>query len=442
MSKLITTVDNFLKPFVDAGNPVFGVAVSGGMDSMALLHACAKMGIPIKVLHVNYQLREKESEGDEQFVRSAAEKLGVPFLLKKVDTKNLKEGSGKSTQMVARDIRYDWFKALIEQGEVDFILLAHHEDDLAETVLLNIIRGTRLAGLHSMRSARGKLLRPMLSLTRSEIAQWMTDNEIAYREDSSNRSTQYKRNRLRLDVLPILREMNPSLSETIHRFSDHMAQLSPLVEEGLRLLKRMSTQEGTTWKIPIERSRLFPGAKYLFHEWALELGIDPPELLWTHLHAEVGAMNVIGDKRILTDREFVIIQEAKAEAVLVEEIPEMEGLWEGAVSLNFRHLDRPPSNLDMGPQVAILDAEKLKWPLTVRPWREGDRFVPFGMTGMKKVQDFFTDLKLDRFEKERVRLLCSGDEIVWLIGLRTDDRFKVADTTEKVYLVQLLSSMK
>jgi tRNA(Ile)-lysidine synthase len=442
MSKLITTVDNFLKPFVDAGNPVFGVAVSGGMDSMALLHACAKIGLRIKVLHVNFQLRQEESEGDEQFMRSAAEKLGVPFLLKKVDTKKLKEGSGKSTQMVARDIRYDWFDALIQQGEVDFILLAHHEDDLAETVLLNIIRGTRLAGLHSMRSARGKLLRPMLSLTKSEIAQWMTDNEIAYREDSSNRSTQYKRNRLRLDVLPILREMNPSLSETIHRFSDHMAQLSPLVEEGLRLLKRMSTQEGTTWKIPIERSRLFPGAKYLFHEWAIELGIDPPELLWTHLHAEVGAMNVIGDKRILTDREFVIIQEAKAEAVLVEEIPEMEGLWEGAVSLNFRFLDRPPASLNMGLQVAILDAEKLKWPLTVRPWREGDRFVPFGMTGMKKVQDFFTDLKLDRFEKERVRLLCSGDEIVWLIGLRTDDRFKVADTTEKVYLVQLLSSMK
>ena len=442
MSKLIATVENFLKPFVDAGNPVFGVAVSGGMDSMALLHACANIGLRIKVMHVNYQLRGEESEGDEQFVRSEAEKLGVSFLLRKVDTKNLKEGSGKSTQMVARDIRYEWFEALLEQGEVDFILLAHHEDDLAETVMLNIIRGTRLAGLHSMRSARGKFLRPMLSLTRSEIAQWTTHNEIAYREDSSNRSTQYKRNRLRLDVLPILQEMNPSLSETIHRFSDHMAQLSPLVEEGIRQMKKLAIQEGSSWKIPIERSRLFPGAKYLLHEWAIELGIDPPELLWTHLHAEVGTMNVVGDKRILTDREFVIIQEMNETAVGMEEILEMEGLWEGAVSLNFRLLDRPPAHLDMGAHIAILDAEKLKWPLTVRPWREGDRFVPFGMTGMKKVQDFFTDMKLNRIEKESVRILCSGNQIIWIIGMRLDDRFKVADTTEKVYLVQLLSSMK
>lgn len=442
MSKLISTVDKFLRPFVGKGNIVFGVAVSGGMDSVALLHACAKMGISIKVLHVNYQLRDQESEGDEQFVAHTAESLGIPFLLKKIITKELQEGSGKSIQMVARDIRYGWFDELLEQGEVDFILLAHHEDDLAETVLLNIIRGTRLAGLHSMRSARGKFLRPMLSLTRNDIAQWVQANEIAYREDSSNRSTKYKRNQLRLDVLPILREMNPSLSETIHRFSNHMAQLSPLVEEGLRQLKNIAVQEGRTWKIPIERSRLFPGAKYLLHEWAIELGIDPPELLWTQLHAEVGTMNVVGDKRILTDREFVIIKEANEVAALAEEIPEMEGLWEGSVSLNFRYLDRPPASLNMGTHVAILDAEKLKWPLTVRLWREGDRFVPFGMTGMKKVQDFFTDLKLDRFEKERVRLLCSGDEIVWLIGLRVDDRFKVADTTEKVYLVQLLSSMK
>lgn len=442
MSKLISTVEKFLEPFVGQGNAVFGVAVSGGMDSMALLHACAKMGIPTKVLHVNYQLREEESEGDEQFVRSEAERLGVPFLFKKVDTKEMQEGSGKSTQMLAREIRYEWFDQLLEQGEVDFILLAHHEDDLAETVLLNIIRGTRLAGLHSMRSARGKILRPMLSFTRSEIKQWITDNEIAYREDSSNRSTKYKRNRLRLDVLPILREMNPSLSETIHRFSNHMAHLSPFVDEGLRQLKNIAVQEGRTWKIPIERSRLFPGARYLLHEWAIELGIDPPELLWTQLHAEVGTMNVFGDKRILTDREFVIIQEVNEDEASVELIPEMEGLWEGSVSLNFRYLDCPPASLNMGAYVAIIDAKKLKWPLTVRPWREGDRFVPFGMTGMKKVQDFFTDLKLDRFEKERVRLLCSGDEIVWLIGLRLDDRYKVADTTEKVYLVQLLSSMK
>jgi tRNA(Ile)-lysidine synthase len=442
MSKLVSTVESFLKPFADGGNFTFGIAVSGGMDSMALLHACAKIGLRIKVLHVNYQLRNDESEGDESFVRQAAETLSVPFLLKKMDTKQVQEGSGNSTQMIAREIRYAWFDSLLESGEVDFVLLAHHEDDLAETLLLNLIRGTRLAGLHSMRPARGKLLRPMLSLTRSEIEAWVSENEIDYREDSSNRSTQYKRNKLRLEIMPLLREMNPSISDTLHRFSDHMALLAPWVEEGLRQLKKLADHDGRQLRIPIEKTRLFPAAKYLLHEWALELGLEPPTLLWEHLHAEVGTLNHSGGRRILTDRDFVLIREEESESHVAEEIPEMEGLWEGELSLNFRLLERLPATLDMGSNVAIIAAEKLKFPLTLRPWREGDRFIPLGMRGMKKVQDFFTDLKLDRFEKEKVRLLCSGEEIIWLVGLRLDDRFKVVDTTEKVYLVQLLSSMK
>ena len=418
------------------------VAVSGGLDSIVLLHLLSKMEVNCVVAHCNFKLRGEDSEGDEIFVQKLAEGYDYPFCSITFETTVFAEENHISIEMAARDLRYEWFDKIRKENECQYILTAHHADDVIETVLINLARGTGIHGLTGIKAKKGRLVRPLLPFSREEIKTYAGENELNFREDYTNAQTDFVRNKIRHQIIPVLQEINPSIQKTMNenvaRFSDveliynneiSKNRFSFVEQKDDQLLISVSELK----KIPANKSHLFELLKsYGFHSRDVANIVES-------LDAISGKLFYSDNYQILRDREYLILSQK-----LEKEVGEYELGENGFVKINEKRFDcktfkRPADfSFSVNPQIACFDADKLSFPLKLRKWEEGDVFHPIGMKGRKKVSDYFIDNKFSLTDKENAWLLVSDNDIVWLAGHRMDDRFKITKKTQNICKIEII----
>lgn len=423
------------------------VAVSGGVDSMTLVHLLHSSKIDIAIAHANFQLRGDESAADEALVQEFAEKLNIPMYWRRFSPEELEDQSDESVQMWARRKRYDWFQEVMNDEGYDHLVVAHHRDDQLETIWWNMIRGTGVAGLRGMVQTQdfaGKkngLIRPLLEFSKNDLLAYAEEFNVDYRTDSSNSSLKYRRNVLRKSILPQAEAIQPALSENITDFAARMRDLEDILTSVTAAAVAKGVRERENWtEIDIAVVNENPGSSTIWFEVLRPYGFTAvSDILRAIDESSVGARFFSPQYRLTVDREVVIVDRRSDDEHSEYEWAEGEPMNDPIV-LRAEVMDRRLVEIPKSGTRAALDYDKLQFPLTLRRWRPGDSFKPLGMTGTKKLQDFFTDEKWSRTAKENAWLLCSGDDIVWVVGHRLDDRYKIGDATEKVYLVALLKN--
>lgn len=419
------------------------LTVSGGMDSVVLAHLFHRAGFSAGIAHCNFGLRGEESDGDELFVKNLAASYGFPFFVKKLAAKDYAHAQGISTQMAARDLRYEWFEEIRSTHHYETIATAHHAGDSFETVILNLVRGTGLAGLHGIAVQNNKLIRPLLFASREEIRQYTSDYQLAWREDSSNASHYYKRNLVRHEVIPVLKKMNPSLETTFKTTGQRLKSAEILLEGFLKSWQNEAVMKlGEDLHISIEVLAAAPEPTYRLWFILQHYGFSyhQAEDMYKSARGLSGKIFYSASHSVLKDREvFILTKKTKdsSEGNLV--IEAYEGLYQNEwIVLNVEKQTWPKDfQLEVNANVAYFDSERLIFPLTVRSWQAGDSFCPLGMKGKrKKVSDLLIDLKLNRNQKQKVKVLLNGNgDILWVIGFRTDDRYKIENWTKAVIIV-------
>ncbi|WP_183565814.1 tRNA lysidine(34) synthetase TilS [Mucilaginibacter sp. SP1R1] len=416
-------------------------AVSGGMDSVLMAHLLKAAGFNFSIAHCNFQLRDDEALRDQEFCNNLANQLRVSFHTINFDTRNYAADKKISIQMAARELRYEWFNSLSQQSDYQVIALAHHQNDTIETILLNLTRGTGIAGLHGILPQNGALVRPLLFLNRDEITAIVTANHLVYVEDSSNAQAKYARNKIRLEVIPKLKELNPSLEKTFENNLKHFRDLETLLENqvaGLRhtLIKQASDGE----YLLLNEVRQLNPARLLLFKLLQEYGFNETSVddLISVLDKHPGRVFESAGFMMILDRDRLILKKRTSggqEPVLIAEKTHEANL--GNYRLNLLHDDSALIVMD-NPMAVSIDSALLVFPLTLRTWQEGDYFYPLGMKGRKKLSDFFIGQKIALHQKNEVPLLINGNgDIMWVGGYRPDERYKVNNNTKKVTIFEL-----
>ena len=416
-------------------------AVSGGMDSVVMVHLLKAAGYQFSIAHCNFQLRGDEALSDQQFVKDLANKIGVPFHTVIFDTKKYAVEKKISIQMAARELRYQWFAELAQQSGYDVIALAHHQNDTIETILLNLTRGTGIAGLHGILPKNGSIVRPLMFLKRDDIQDIVKEENLAYVEDSSNSSTKYARNKIRLEVIPKLKELNPALEDTFERNLKHFRGLEILLGQKLdELRKDILIFHGEDIHISIDEVKKLQPQFLLLHGLLQGYGFNEStvEDIISSLDKHSGRVFGSPDFMLLLDRDQLILakrQTVSSETLLITKY--QHDVKFNNYRLNILHDDSPLIIKD-NPMAVSIDADLLIYPLTLRHWGEGDHFQPLGMKTRQKLSDFFVHQKVPLHEKPQIPLLVNGnDEIIWIGGYRPDDRYKVTSKTKKVTIFEL-----
>lgn len=398
------------------------VALSGGADSVALLRLLLSAGYSCEAAHCNFRLRGKESDRDEEFVRRLCREQQVELHVTHFDTEKIAEERHISIEMAARELRYDWFEELRKERRTAVTAVAHHRDDSVETILLNLIRGTGINGLLGIRPKNGFIVRPLLCMDRAEVVDYLKSIGQEYVTDSTNLQDDYTRNKIRLNLLPAMQEINPSVKESILATAEHLADAAAIYKKGIEEGKlRVSVPQG----IRIEALKREPAPETLLFEILHPLGFNAARVkdIYRAIDGQPGKVFTANGYRVLKDRDLLWIEESKEltpPRLQMEELPYT-----------------PDFIIPRDKDTACLDADKLRAPLTLRLWRQGDSFVPFGMKGTKKVSDYLTDRKFSRLRKERQWVLCCGEDIAWLVGERTDNRFRVEEETKRVVVIRV-----
>lgn len=412
------------------------LAVSGGLDSMVMAHLFSQLPFKIAIAHCNFGLREEESDADEAFVKSFSENHSIPFYHTRFDTQSFARDYKLSIQIAARELRYNWFQELLQQHGLDYLVTAHHADDNLETFLINFSRGTGPEGLTGIPEQNGSIIRPLLPFSRIEIEHYANENGIEWREDSSNASDKYLRNKLRHHVIPFLKEINPSLLESFSHTSAYLQEALSMADDASRIVyRKVVTEEANQKKININELLVLPNYKAYLHSWISPLGFTSWEDIYHLVHAQSGKQVFSAQFRLLKDRDFLLLapisEKAQPDFFIEKEVTQVNF----PLKLSFSKVD----DISDAPNTVIFaDEDLLHFPLVLRKWHEGDDFQPFGMKGQsKKVSKFFKDEKLSAFQKEQVWLLCSGNQIVWIVGLRQDERFKIQHTTKNILQITL-----
>lgn len=400
------------------------VALSGGADSVALLRVLLRLGYACEAAHCNFHLRGEESVRDERFVRALAERLGVPLHVIHFDTNAYAVSHNVSVEMAARELRYDWFAKLRQECGAKVVAVAHHRDDSVETFLLNLVRGTGINGLQGIRPVNGDVVRPLLCVSRVEILDYLSSLGQDYVTDSTNLQDEFVRNKLRLNVIPILETINPSVSDTIAETARRLSDVAQVYQEAIQAAKQRVMPDGETIDIPALCRE--PGAQNLLFELLYPLGFNAAQVndVFRALHGESGRMFYSREWVLLIDRNRLIRRPSGE----VEPQPEL--------CLERMEVN-PPFSVPHNNKEAYVDAEKVQGELTLRKWQSGDKFIPFGMKGFKSVRNYLRDKKFSRFEKERQWVVCDGDRIVWLVNERLDNRFRVTSETRFVINLKL-----
>ena len=406
------------------------VALSGGADSVALFRVLTDLGYKCECAHCNFHLRGEESDRDENFVRALCNEIHIPLHIKHFDTEFYAKEKQISIEMAARELRYDWFEELRKETGATVIAVAHHRDDSVETFLLNLIRGTGINGLKGIQAKNRYIVRPLLETSREDILNYLDYLKQDYVTDSTNLQDEYLRNKIRLNLLPIMKEMNPSIMESIQETSQKLSEVANIYNQNRKENLKTSiqtTKEGDSLHIQTILEDSAPLS--LLHEWLSPVGFNPSQIKDIHQSLkknQSGKRFISNDWEVLRDREHLILQHKQKE----ENVPEIDIV---TMEINNDFILLKDKN------IAFLDADKVVLPLEIRKWKKGDKFVPFGMKGQKKVSDYLTDKKYSLFQKEKQYVACSEGKIVWLIGERTDDCFKITEKSKRAVILKIKS---
>lgn len=414
------------------------IACSGGVDSVVLTQLFHDLQLDIALAHCNFSLRGKDSDGDEAFVIDLAAKLDIKLHTQTFDTKKYAKQYKLSTQMAARDLRYQWFDELLKEQGYDYLLTGHHADDDIETFLINLSRGTGLRGLTGIPEVNDMIVRPLLGFGRSEIMKYAIKQALYWREDSSNASTDYLRNKLRINVLPDYKEAAPGLLQSFQKTKEHLQDSQNLIEDYMALVYNLAvTEVSEGYHIDIEKLITLPNTSALLFELLFPFGFTDLQAIEDLLTAQSGKQVFSKTHRLLKDRKVLFLTEKTTKKTKKNETIEIflsknEKKITNPFLLDIKSIEKIGNST---PTTIYVDADKLEYPLLVRKWREGDVFQPFGMEGKKKLSKFFKDEKLSLVAKEKVWVLCSANKIVWVIGYRQDDRFKVDINTKEIFKI-------
>ena len=394
------------------------VGVSGGCDSIVLLHLLHRMNFRCIAAHCNFNLRNDESDRDELFVRNFCQQTDIPLEVTHFNTVLHAQQHHLSIELAARELRYTWFESLRTQHKADAIAVGHHADDQAETLLMHLVRGSGLNGLCGMHPKNGHIVRPLLCVSREAIEQYAQQEHLRYVTDSTNTDTQYRRNYFRHEVIPLLEKLNPQIVTTLSRTCQHLQGYQQFIQaETTRLRETCLVKEGNTDYIDLKQLCRHESWETWLYELLSPYGLqgDQVEQLTRSIHAQhSGKQYMSASHRCLLDRAKLILQPLISKTEVVPTLLQRSFPREDMNSV-------PPAD---APTVCI-DADKVKGTLHLRHWQEGDYFRPIGMKGKKKLSDFFTDQKLSVFEKEEVWIVCDDEHIVWVAGYRMDDRYKI-----------------
>ncbi len=415
------------------------LTVSGGVDSMVLMSLTAAAGYNFGVAHCNFQLRGKESDEDEVLVECEAKRHGVEFFNKRFDTLAEMERTGESMEMAARRLRYAWFRELCEEYGYTVIAIAHHINDSIETFFINMLRGTGLRGLTGINNHVGRIVRPLMFTNRKEIHDYAIAHRIPFREDSSNRSTKYLRNKVRIGLIPMLREITPQFTTIMRRNVSRLSQAQDFITASMNIIKHdVITIEGDIHLIHVSNiNDSLPRNFVIYEILSSEYGFkgDVVDALCHALdNGSTGRRFYAREWVAVVDRGNIVVSPI-AEDDDCEVVVERRTLrsYVGGSVLYYQYCDIDLiDTLDQGENVALIDADKLSYPLRLRRWHEGDWFQPFGMSGRKKISDYLIDKKVSMAQKSRQFVLLSGQDIVWVVGRRLDDRFAITKRTERV----------
>jgi tRNA(Ile)-lysidine synthase len=413
------------------------LATSGGIDSMVLVYLCKQMNLDITIAHCNFQLRGNESDQDEFFVNSEAQKLQIPILIKKFETNTYANTNKLSIQIAARELRYNWFNQLLNSEKQDYILTGHHLDDQVETFLINFTRGTGLEGLTGIPSQNGNIIRPLLPFSREEIQNYAIAHGITWREDSSNASDKYLRNKLRHNVVPILKELNPSFLNSFQNTLKHLKQSNDLLEDASKMVYEKVVQEFVDKKeIDLTKLLKLKNYKSYLYQWLKDYDFVAWEDIYDLVHAQSGKQIFSNTHILLKDREALILYSKITDAVKQKYFIKNNKDY---LKFPLKLLLSSVTNIsDVSNSTIFVDEEKLSFPLEIRKKEEGDYFYPSGMGGKKKLSKFFKDEKYSLLDKENQWLLTSNNEIVWVIGKRADERFLINETTQNSIKIEFI----
>jgi tRNA(Ile)-lysidine synthase len=404
------------------------VATSGGIDSMVLVYLFQNLNLNFALAHCNFQLRGTESDGDEIFVKNYAKQNHILCFTTKFDTEKYSETYKLSTQVAARNLRYDWFNEILAQEKFDYIITAHHADDVVETFLINLSRGTGLEGLTGIPSQNGSIIRPMLPFSRQEIENYAKNNNLQWREDSSNASDKYLRNKIRHQIVPVFKEINTSFLESFQNTLKHLSQDQSLVEDAVQMVyKKVVSEDNNKVKIDISALLQYKNHKAYLYKWLHKYGFSAWNDVYNLLESQSGKQIFSPNYILLKDRGFLILSSVETfdfEDIIVNSVSEISKFPLKLTLCNLSNISNQNKN------IIFVDENKLQFPLIIRKWKEGDCFYPIGMQGKKKVSKFFKDEKFTLFQKQETWILESNNQIVWIIGYRADERFKIENTTQ------------
>ena len=468
------------------------LTVSGGIDSILMSELFHQAGLKFGIAHCNFQLRDKESAADEVFVAALSEKYNVPFHSIVFKTAAYAKKNKLSIQVAARELRYQWFEEIRGQYDYKYIATAHHQDDSIETFFINLIRGTGISGLHGILPKQGVIVRPLLFTTKNEIETYVKKHKLEHREDSSNASDKYVRNKIRHHLTPVLKQLNPGIENAINRTIEHLREVELIYKNDIEATrKKIVKQEKNNITISIKLlKKLQPITTYLYEFLKpYNYNTSNAEEIVSALDTESGKQFFSKTHRLIKDRDFLIIelsntnqevriksqeariksqesrnkkqdvktgnkesQNKKQELIInrqniignandtaITVFANQKEIALDSIKLNFHtEVQKYTTEILRSPSIAYLELAKLEFPLKIRKWQKGDTFYPLGMKGKKKLSDFFIDKKISINQKENTWLLTSNGKIAWVIGHRIDDRFKITDKTKKIYIVKLI----
>ena len=418
------------------------LGISGGIDSICMFHLFRQLEFSIGIAHCNFQLRDDESEQDEIFVRNLANEYDIPFFSTRFETKEIAESEGISIQMAARDLRYDWFEEIRSKYDYNYIAIAHNRDDVIETFLINLTRGSGIKGFTGIKSKSEKIIRPLLFASRNEIEEYLDKNNFENREDSSNSSIKYSRNLIRHKIIPLFEKINSRFRETIIENISRLKDTESIYIDNINKTRKLIVrEENQRILLNLEKLKQLNPLSNFLYEILNPFGFSSSQVtdIIESLDGISGKQFFSLTHRLIKDRNDLIIEEISLINEKYYYIDIDTYSIESPVKLNISKFElNNDFEIIKSNKIGLFDLDKIEFPLVLRKWKKGDYFMPLGMKNLKKISDFFIDNKLSIPEKENAWILESGNKIIWIVSLRIDERFKITDKTKNILKIEVL----